>query len=472
VQDVTIHPRPLATLAELLPTDQAERFHAAASRASEAMAGRVVWNINSTAAGGGVAEMLATTLGYLLTAGVQARWLVLDGDPDFFAMTKQLHNAIHGADDPPALDPDARGVYQRVMDRNLPDLLSVVGPRDVVLLHDPQSAGLLRPLQEAGARVAWRSHIGRDVPNERSVAAWEFLREYVGSADALVFSRRPHAPEWVPPDRLWVIPPSIDPLSPKNRSIPAGECVRVLTAAGLLSGDATGPGCRALVQGAPPPDPAARLVVQVSRWDRLKDMAGVMEGFARARPPADVHLMLVGPDVSEVSDDPEGAEVLAECVEAWRRLPEPVREHVSLVSVPMDDPVENATIVNAVQRHATVLTQKSLAEGFGLTVAEAMWKERPVVASAVGGIQDQVADGRDGLLISDPADLDEFAAALRRVLDDEDLAGRLGRAGQRRVLEEFLDDRHIAQYTALFDALLDGRRAGAHQQAARATSGG
>ena len=445
---------PLAKLAGMLPETQAARFEANVADVSAALAGRAVWNISATATGGGVAEMLHTLLGYLRAAGVNARWLVLDGDEEFFAVTKRLHNAVHGLGDPSGLGPGAHMIYQRALDRNLPALLDMIRSQDLVLLHDPQSAGLLSPLRRAGMRTAWRSHIGLDVPNEQSLAAWEFLRGYIEEADAFVFSREQHAPAWVPPERLWVIPPSIDPLSPKNRPMTQAACRRILTQAGLLSagGAPPAPG----VQGAPAPGPGARLVVQVSRWDRLKDMAGVMAGLAHAEPPPDVHLMLVAPEVTGVTDDPEGAEVQAECLTAWHRLPGAIRGRVSLASIPMDDLAENATIVNAAQRYAAVVVQKSLAEGFGLTVAEAMWKARPIVAAAVGGIQDQITDEREGLLVGDPTDLGAFGAALRRLLSDPVLSRRLGQAAQRRARENFLDDRHIGQSVELLRTMLDG----------------
>jgi len=173
---------------------------------------------------------------------------------------------------------------------------------------------------------------------------------------------------------------------------------------------------RSLLPGSTLPPADAPLVVQVSRWDRLKDMAGVLAAFADQVAPASpqAHLMLVGPDVSGVSDDPEGAEVLAACQKAWAALPDPVREQCHLACIPMDDADENAIIINALQRHATVVVQKSLFEGFGLTVSEALWKSRPVLASAVGGIQDQTTDGLDGLLLPDPDDLAAFAQRLRQ----------------------------------------------------------
>lgn len=458
--EVDVAPRTPEALAEVLTPEQAERFRAAAHRATTALAGRTVWNVSSTATGGGVAEMLRSLLGYVAGAGVRTRWLVLAGDEEFFTATKRLHNAVHGVGSVPAVSPADRLAYDRTLARNLPDLIGRVDPKDLVLLHDPQTAGLVEPLRRAGVPVVWRSHIGVDVPNATSVSAWDFLRGYVESADALVFTRRSYAPPWVSADRLWVIAPSIDPLSAKNRPIAPYDCVRILTRAGLLS---TGrPPASATMQGAPAPNAGARLVVQVSRWDRLKDMPGVMLGFARLpAPQADAHLLLVGPAVAGVTDDPEGAQVFARCLRTWQTLPADVRERVHLASVPTGDVEENARIVNAVQRHAAVVVQKSVAEDFGLTVTEAMWKARPVVASAVGGIRDQIEDGHDGLLIADPRDLDGFATAVGRLLADPPLAHRLGRAAHRRVREHYLGDRHLGQYAELLDIVLSCRRVSA-----------
>jgi trehalose synthase len=201
--------------------------------------------------------------------------------------------------------------------------------------------------------------------------------------------------------------------------------------------------------------PQARVVLQVSRWDRLKDMVGVLTSFVdHLRDlPEDTHLMLVGPDVSGVTDDPEGAEVLAECLAAWRSQPPSTRRRVHLCSLPMDDIDENAHLVNALQRYATVVVQKSLVEGFGLTVTEPMWKARPVLGSGIGGIQDQIVDGESGLLLPDPADLDGFADRLRTLLVDDRLAARLGSAARERVRDRYLGDRHLMQYVDLFAEL-------------------
>ena len=188
-------------------------------------------------------------------------------------------------------------------------------------------------------------------------------------------------------------------------------------------------------------------MTQISRWDPLKDMLGVMHGFVEnVLDGTDAHLVLAGPVVTAVADDPEAADVLGEVTEQWRALPHAARSRVQLVCLPLVDVEENAAIVNALQRHADVVVQKSLAEGFGLTVTEALYKGTPVVASAVGGITDQITDGVNGRLVKDPTDLAEFGAAVREMLDDPLAAGRLGAAGHERAVEEFLPDTHLAQW--------------------------
>jgi len=478
VQEVEVSPVLLDRLATVLSAERAQRLRESAVRARATFGDRVVWHVSATAHGGGVAEMLQTLLAYGKGAQIENRWLVLDADAEFFAITKRVHNMLHGEPgDGGSLGADERAHYVEALEANLQAMLPEVSRRDIVLLHDPQTAGLAAGLRAAGVRVAWRCHVGRDEPNHLSNAAWAFLRPFLEHVDAYVFSRKVYAPDWLDPARLFVITPSIDPFSAKNTQLSSADVAGILATVGLVAGtDTGGPFHFArrdgssgtvrrhvdqgglMVDGAPPPHDA-RIVLQVSRWDRLKDMTGVMVGFTRLiadRPNEDTHLILAGPAVSGVSDDPEGAQVLQECREMWRALPEALRDRVHLASVPMDDVDENATIINALQRHADIVVQKSLVEGFGLTVTEAMWKERPVVASKVGGIQDQIVDGRDGLLIDDPNDLDTFAAALGVVLRDSRLAERLGQAGRARVMNDFLGDRHLSQYVDLFSRLVTG----------------
>jgi trehalose synthase len=207
--------------------------------------------------------------------------------------------------------------------------------------------------------------------------------------------------------------------------------------------------------GGPLPE-SARVVLQVSRWDLLKDMAGVLTGFADRldRLPGDAHLLLVGPDSAGVSDDPEADAVLRECESLWSARSPEERARLHLCSLPMDDVAENAHVVNALQHHASVVVQKSLEEGFGLTVTEPMWKARPVVASRVGAIQDQIDDGESGLLLDDPHDLERFGDLVGSVLADDGLADRLGTAARERVRDRFLGDRHLGQYVDLLEQLL------------------
>ncbi|HEU5038482.1 MAG TPA: glycosyltransferase [Nocardioides sp.] len=473
MRSVEVGSIPLDRLASLLDKERAGRLMGYAVRGRRLLAGRVVWNVNATATGGGVAEMLQALLAYSRGAGVDTRWLVLDAPPEFFRITKRVHNLLHGSPgDGGPLGPAERAAYEAALAPNLEHLLAVVRPQDVVLLHDPQTAGLVPGLRAAGLHAVWRSHVGRDTPNELTEVGWEFLRPYVELSEAMIFSRPVYAPEWVGPDRLWSIPPSLDPFTAKNRDLANADVEATLSYAGLVAPDGhpdvtftrrdgrTGMLRRhreLVLAGGPVPDDA-RVVLQVSRWDRLKDMPGVLAGFVARLPdlPPDVHLMLVGPDVSGVTDDPEGAEVLEECLADWRAQPEAARARVHLCSLPMDDVDENAHLVNALQHHAAVVVQKSLVEGFGLTVTEPMWKARPVVASRVGGIQDQIVHGHSGLLLDDPTDLDELGDRIAEVLGDRALAHRLGTAARERVREQFLGDRHLTQYVDLFERVLTG----------------
>lgn len=470
LQEVRILPQSLERLLELVSPERRQLLQSAVDDAVSRFASRTVMNVNSTATGGGVAEMLPTLLGYLRGVGIDAQWAVIRGTPPFFELTKRIHNAIHGAEgDGGPLGDEEHAVYRDVTRQNTSELLTLVARDDLVILHDPQTAGLIDPLQKAGARVVWRCHIGTDAPNEWSDRAWAFLEPYVARADAFVFSRESYAPSWIDRARLHVIPPSIDPFSPKNVELSAAEVHDILSYAGIVDSRPT-PGpphfTRAdgtvgridrradVLQTGPPPRYDQPLVVQISRWDRLKDMAGVMRAFCdHVTPTADAHLVLAGPNVTGVTDDPEGAEVLQECMAVWQQLAHAERARVHLACLPTADVEENAMLVNAIQRHAAIVTQKSLAEGFGLTVSEALWKSRPMVASRTGGISDQIEHDASGLLIDDPADLPAFGAALRRLLTSPEDARRLGAGGRARVEQEFLTDRHLLQFAALARAL-------------------
>jgi len=462
MHEIAVPPRSSAVFHELTRPSDLRRYDRAVAGAAAGLDGHTWWHVNSTADGGGVAELLHALLGYPLDAGVRTRWLVIEGGPPFFEVTKRVHNRLHGAPgDGGPLGPDERSVYDATLRHELQQLASLVRPGDVVTLHDPQTVGLAPLLGATGAHVIWVCHVGVDTANDLAREAWRFLLGDARAAAATVFTRGPYVWDGLDPAKVAIIPPCIDASSPKNVPIEHVTMEAVLAAAGVLeapSGDPTVPladgssirvgRAAEMVERAPVPA-TAPLVVQVSRWDRLKDPLGVLTGFAAGVPhDLDAHLLLAGPQVETVSDDPEGAEVLAEVTAAWSALPAEGRERTHLASLPVDDLVENAVVVNALQRRADIVVQKSLAEGFGLTVTEAMWKERPVVGSRVGGIAEQIRHGRSGLLV-DPRNLPAFGKGLTRLLRDEPLAVEIGHAARRRVRSRFLAPHFLAAHLEL-----------------------
>ena len=458
---------------EVLTKGEYEALASLVLHGARELHGRVIWNVNSTSKGGGVAEMLRPLVGYCLGSNVDARWVVISGEPDFFEVTKRLHNRLHGfGGDGGPLGAAERQTYERTLAGNADELAALLKPNDVVILHDPQTAGLVDVVRETGAIVIWRCHVGLDEPTDATRQAWDFLRPYVLGADAYVFSRAGFAWDDLPRDRTTVIRPSIDAFSPKNAELAAAEMCAILSQAGIVTDDvdatpsfARTDGTSGLVSRAAtmlqeqPMTPDDRMIVQISRWDQLKDPLGVLTTFTdHIAPDGDIHLMLAGPSTEAVADDPEGAQVYASVSEAWRQLPDAMRRRVHLASLPMDDIEENAAMVNAIQRRADVVVQKSLAEGFGLTVAEAMWKQRPVVASRIGGIRDQIEDGRSGLLIRNPRDLRQAGAAIASLLDDPARARQMGVVAQDRVRQHFVAPHHLGRYFEVIRRIVSRRR--------------
>lgn len=469
--EVQLATRPLDRFQPLLGEQRIHEARKTIRTAGETMSGRVFWNVNSTARGGGVAEILQSLLAYARGEGIDARWLVIQGTPEFFCITKRLHNALHGSGgDGSDLGERERTVYEDVLHANAADLLDLVRPGDVVVLHDPQTAGLASYLAHAGVTVVWRCHIGQNWSNEETERGWSFLCPYLESAAATVFSRETYIHPSCDRERSVVIRPSIDPFSAKNQDLDEAAVRAILVQSGIIEAPLDGGSPTFLRQDGTPARVTRRaevlrngsapvwetpLVVQVSRWDHLKDPVGVMEGFTQGNGavPGDAELILAGP-ANGVADDPESAAVLDEVMVAWHQLPPAIRSRVQIVSLPMEDVEENAAIVNALQRHAAVIVQKSLDEGFGLTVTEAMWKGRPIIASAVGGIQDQIENGVHGLLLDDPRGLDTFASLLGTLLADGSEAERLGQEAYERVRAEYLGVRHLVQYAELLERLL------------------
>lgn len=473
MQEVAVTPRSTRGFRDVLETGDCRSLDQALDQLSAVLDGRRLWHVNSTAAGGGVAEMLSGLLPYADGAGIDVHWLVVAGGDGFFDVTKRIHNYLHDSEgDGGALGQKERDLYDRSLEDERSALLAVIEPGDVAVLHDPQTAGLVPALKRHGVQVVWRCHVGVDAAGKLARTAWDFLRGDTDVADAVVFSRTQFVWDGLAPDRVVVMAPCIDVLSSKNHPLDAESTAAILDVSGIVpvdgarpaaAGFPTGDGsdgkvtrrARMTEDGPVPPD--AGLVVQVSRWDRLKDPVGVVRSFLTYGGPADAgaHLVVAGPATDSVDDDPESTEAFAEVCSVWEQLDRRWKSQVHLACLPMDDADENSAMVNALQRRADVVVQKSIAEGFGLTVAEAMWKDRPVVASRVGGIQDQIVDGESGVLIDDPRDVDGFGHAVAELLADGDRARRVGAAAHQQICDHFLPLHHFAAEADLLERVLE-----------------
>ena len=371
--------------------------------------GRRVQMVNSTAVGGGVAELLSALLPLMGEVGISASWDVLAGGPDFFEVTKAFHNALHGAPYKP--NRQHFEIFRAYTEQNKKLLRNDV---EFTEIHDPQPAGLIDS-RSNGGKWLWRCHIDLSHPN-RDV--WQFLEGYVTRFDGSIFSAPQFARQLPIPQYLFY--PSIDPLSDKNRALEPELVNAVIERFGI--------------------DKKRPLLTQISRFDRLKDPVGVIRAYKIVKRYFDCQLALAG---GSASDDPEGTEVLAEVREAAGNDPD-----IHVLELPPSAPTE----VNALQQASTVVIQKSLREGFGLTVAEALWKKKPVVASAVGGIPTQVIHKQTGLLAHS---IEGAAYQIRYLLSHPDLAARLGEQGHEHVREQFLVTGNLKRYLTLFLHLLN-----------------
>ncbi|MGA5468550.1 glycosyltransferase [Streptomyces arboris] len=475
--EVPLSAASLSWIEHLVGTERVAQVRSGVRAASERLDGRTVWHISDNPVRGGVAELLRGNLPYLAGGGVLTRWVTLDAPPEFRQFTKELYYALCGVAPPaPGTGGSAPGtgtgtgadiergrrLYERVCKEYAARLTAAVDRNSVVVLHDHQTAGLIPHLREHGCTVLWRAHIGAALRPELAAPAWEFLDRYLPSAHRHIASYAGVLPSPLAGAGSHIVPPSIDPLSPKNLSLQPGiDPSRLLVAAGLVQDSAAAaPGTHAfsdlllrhpvlIVRDGGPVPAQAPLVTQVSRWDRVKDIPGVIRGFAEHVDPAfGAHLLLVGPNTT---GDRQAQQVFEECREVRSALGSR-RDRVHLVQVPTDNPAEHALTINAIQRRSTVLVQKSLAEGFGLTVSEAAWKGRPVIAAPVGGIRQQIEHGTTGLLLSGPRDLPGFGQALNSLLEDRSYAEELGRNGRERVLRHFLTDSSVLNFAGVLSA--------------------
>ncbi|MFA4948146.1 MAG: glycosyltransferase [Candidatus Krumholzibacteriia bacterium] len=372
---------------------------------SEKLRGKVVQHINSTSVGGGVAEILNRMVPLLNDLGVDTHWDLIKGGEQFFGVTKKFHNAIHGQ--PGEITKRDFEIFRETSEQNIRDV-SIYG--DIVFIHDPQPVALVE--RKSGNKWIWRCHIDISNPDRR---VWKFLRAYVERYDSAVFS----APSFSQrlSIRQFLIAPSIDPLSDKNKELPEETIEAALQKYGI-------------VRDKP-------IVTQISRFDRLKDPVGVIEAYMQVKRYFDCQLVLAG---GTATDDPEGMQVLEEVREKARQDPD-----IHILLMPQND-----IDINALQRASTVIVQKSIKEGFGLTVSEALWKAKPVVASNVGGIPLQIAHKYSGLLCHS---VEGAAFAIKQLLSSPEYARKLGENGREHVRNNFLLTRHLRDYMLVFLSL-------------------
>ncbi len=375
-----------------------------------------VVHVNSTKEGGGVAEILHKLVPLMESLGIDTRWEVITGTPDFYQCTKGMHNALQGT----RMELNRRHLeaYEAANKAFAEQHGSVLEKADVVFIHDPQPAPALSLCPGRKGKWVWRCHIDISHPH-RSV--WSYLRKYVSVYDASIFSMQRFAQNL--PHMQYLVPPSIDPLSDKNRPLRESEVDDVRKRHGI--------------------NPEIPMLLQVSRYDRFKDPLGVIMAYRIVKKTMPVQLVLAG---GGASDDPEGEAVLQEVKLAAGDDPD-----IKILLLPSDAHLE----INALQRAADIVIQKSVKEGFGLTVSEAMWKEKPVIGGDVGGIRLQVQDYHTGFLVTTP---EGAALRIRYLLHNREKIREMGVKAREFVAENFLLTRHLRDYLALIITIVSGRQ--------------
>jgi trehalose synthase len=415
LQKVNVGNKALADYATIASRGLMEQIRALA----EPLGGKRVLHLSATAFGGGVAEILYTLVPLMRDAGLETEWRVIYGQDEFFDVTKAIHNALQG--DKRGLSEDEQEIFRRY---NRENAEALTDDFDFVIVHDAQPAAMIENAREAGKRWIWRCHIDLSTPN-RDVLS--FLSPWLASYDATVFHRKAYVPDsgGLPPAYIW--PPAIDPLAPKNMALSSEDAAYIVDQFGI--------------------DVDRPIVSQISRFDPWKDPVGVIEAWRLLRNEhPSVQLALVG---SMAHDDPEGWDYYNKTVEAAQGDP----DIFILSNLNNVGSVE----VNAFQVHSAALVQKSIREGFGLTVTEGLWKGRPMVAGRAGGIVDQIQDGVTGYLVDS---ISECADALDDVLKEPMKARAMALEGKEYVRRHFLSPRLLRDWLALFNRLTGNDMAG------------
>lgn len=378
--------------------------------------GATIQHINSTAVGGGVAELLTTIIPLMRDVGIEAFWDILPGNSDFFAVTKAFHNNLHGGYEP--VSPQMFRTFLDTTERGLHILRKGMS---FYAMHDPQPIALIRE-RSTQSNWLWRCHIDL---SDADIKVWSFLRPFVERYDAAIFHLADYAKDLSIPQNI--VPPAIDPLTEKNIGLDENEVNQVLTKYNV--------------------DPAIPIILQVSRFDRLKDPIGVIKAWQLARRSHPCQLVLAG---GGAKDDPEGERVLSEVREVADKDPD-----IHILALP---PTAHREI-NALQRAAAVVVQKSLREGFGLVVTEAMWKSKPVIGGAVGGIRRQIIHGSTGFLVHT---IEGTAFRIRQLLGNPSLAKQLGENARKYVIENFLPTTYLKRWLLILLSLREGRESVIH----------
>ncbi|MDD2716807.1 MAG: glycosyltransferase [Candidatus Wallbacteria bacterium] len=377
------------------------------------LSGKSIVHVNSTRAGGGVAEILNWLVAFMAELGLKASWEVIDGTDEFFRVTKMFHNGLQGNDVP--FTETERKIYEQNAVRNAEKLRAKLEAADYVFIHDPQPAHLINLCPNRKGKWVWRCHIDASNPDPK---VWNYLSKIVAPFDASIFSMPEFARKL--PHSQFIIAPSIDPLSEKNREMSSGEVDELMTRYSI-SRDLP-------------------LITQVSRFDRFKDPLGVVEAFKIVRRDFPCRLILAG---AGAADDPEGSAVHAEVLKAVGRMPD-----VMVMMLP-----EDALFINALQRASAIVVQKSVKEGFGLTVTEALWKKKPVIGGNTGGIKIQVKNYETGFLVNTPQ---EAADRIRELLKNPEMIGKIGEKAHWYVRENFLLTRQLRDYMSLISGFTQG----------------
>lgn len=440
-----------------------------------------VWNISSSSRCRELSEDIRAVMPFMNSIGVACRWLRIHGDEDFFKIGKRLNDGFYSSSGKGAgnLCEFERRHYEEIMEENIDSILSKMNATDfnICILNDPLTAGLIPLLKAKGIKCIWRlSSTSENKIEHYSMRSWNFIKRYVQKADSVISSYSSMHSAFLNEigAKLSIITPSIDTLSAKNRVMDSKTIDGILYHMGIL--DAEG------IEGRPEcsptffrsdgkkdrvrrhadvfstgklPNSKDRMILHLSRWNSLKDKVGIMRSFADyvIQHFSDVYLLLAGPAVMSVEDDPEQLDSYSYCVKEWARLPEQIQSKVIITCLPVKDMQENWAMVNALQRKASVIVHKSLQDGFGLGILEALWKGKPVVATAVGGIPKQIKHRQNGLLIEDPTDLKGFGEAIVEFLKNHDLEMRLGNDAHVGISQKFLPHHSVRKYLELFQDL-------------------